>query len=254
MAKIRIDAPPRLSDAEAYRYLFRISQDLNLALASVDEGNMTPAAAEKLAAGGSAAKEAKRETEKQAAALKGLIVKTAAEVRQEMDALEVRLNGKYAAQGDFGKYAQDTQTVIEALPESVTQYILQTNEIQGMAGAIEGLKSYRTETEGFIKSGVVGVKADGVTPEIGIAIGQNIETTGSKARVEDADYDVIKSGQTLAAYTSEGLSFYLSGTRVAYLTNRRLYILDAVVSGSIRRAEWLWERDGVNGLTLRYVG
>ena len=254
MSGIHIDAPPKLQDPEAYRYLFRIAQDLNLALTSIDEGNMTPAAAEKLATGGSAAKAAKEETERQAATLKGLIVKTATTVKQEMDALEVKLDGKYVAESDFGRYVDETKTAIELLPDSVTLKVLDTQTITDMGTAIGQLQAYNVESEGYVKSGIVGYDPETLAPELGIAIGQKIRTTGTKVTVEGVEYDEIDGGQTLATYTSKGLRFYLGGTEVAYMTNRKLYILNAEVSGTIKQGSWLWEQDAVKGLTLRYVG
>ena len=251
MGNIRFDAPPKLADAEAYRYLFRIAQDLNLALNSLDVSNFTPEAAKSIGANGTAAQAAKAEIEQTANTLKGLIVKTAKDVRQEMDRLELKLNGQYVAKSEFGQYAEDTQATIEALPDSVTQRILNTQTITDMGDAIEALQAYTVQTEGFIKIGIV--RYDGLVPKVGIAIGQAVETTGATVNVDGTDYDVIRSGQTLATYTSEGLSFEIGGTVVAYMTNRKLYILDADVSGNIRQGKWLWEQDSVKGLTLRYV-
>ena len=252
MGAIHIDAPPRLADAQAYQYLFRIAQDLNLALTSIDESNMTPEAAEQLRTGGSAGAKAQAGIEETAATLKGLIVKTAATVQQEMEALEVRLNGKYVAESDFGKYVRETQGTIEALPDSITQTVLTTETITNMGKAIDQLDAYNVESEGYIKTGIVGY--DGLVPEVGIAIGQKIRTTGAHVDVDGVSYDVIDGGQTLATYTSRGLRFYQGGTEVAYMMNRKLYILDAAVSGSIKQGAWLWEQDSVKGLTLRYVG
>ena len=253
MGAVHIDAPPRLADEQAYRYLVRIAQDLNLALTSIDEGNMTPAAAEKLTTGGASAQTARADTETMAAMLKGLIVKTAATVKQEMDALELRLDGTYVAQSVFGDYKDETKAKLDLLPQYIEQSIHDSQEIEGITNEIGGLAKYREETEAHIKIGIVGYEGDSMTPVVGIAIGRKIQTSGTVDK-DNETYDVIASGQTLATYTSDGLHFYIAGTEVAYLTNSMLYILNAEVSGSIKQGSWLWEQDSEKGLTLRYVG
>ena len=51
----------------------------------------------------------------------------------------------------------------------------------------------------------------------------------------------------------EKVSFRIGGNEVAYVSNRRLYILDAEVTGSITLGDWLLSH-GAAGLTIRNIG
>lgn len=252
MSNIRFDAPPK--GADLYSWMFRLAQDLNLAFTSIDEQNMTPEAAAVVSAGG-AAQAAREEAEKTATALKGLIIKTATEVRHEMDLIVQELQSEYVAASEFGEYKQIVNTAIATSATDITQSIMSSDTITGMQESINGFNAYRVNVEGFIKQGIVGYKSDGVTPLVGIAIGQGVETTGQKGQDEDGnEWDIIDTTSSMAIYTSEGLEFYVNGTRAAYLSNRRLYITDASIAGNLDQGSWKWEQSAGTGLTLRYVG
>ena len=103
-----IQTPPRFtgSDGEkltqCYAYLYQMSEELNLALASL--------------LGQSESRERKRETaesrveesmKSQYSALQTLITKNAGLVEAEMERLQLELKGRYAAASEFGRYVQE---------------------------------------------------------------------------------------------------------------------------------------------------
>ena len=98
---------------------------------------------------------------------------------------------------------------------------------------------------GFIRQGFIDYDEHGV-PIIGVAIGQNLKST--TVTVDGQTVEQFDSAQSCAFYTSEKVSFRIGGNEVAYISNRKLYILDAEVTGS-----WLMSH-GSAGLTLRYIG
>lgn len=246
MGSIRFDAPPKGGE-QLYNWLFRVSQDLNLALNSIDEQNMTPNAARALTAGGNASAVAEKEISTATATLKGLIVKNADIVREEMQRIEAELHGEYTAlSGEFGEYKDDTDATLTALPGSITQSILNSQTITDLQGAVE-----RILTEGYIKMGIIGHKTD-LTPIIGIAIGQNVQTTGTET-YGGVTYDVIKMDQALGVYTAEGLEFWQGGNKIAWLYQGKMHINDAMIDNTIIMGAWQWRNDGL-GLTLKYVG
>ncbi|MEA5144331.1 MAG: hypothetical protein VB023_12280 [Oscillibacter sp.] len=54
-------------------------------------------------------------------------------------------------------------------------------------------------------------------------------------------------------FTARKLSFYQDDVEVAYLSNNRLYITDAQITGRVfLGGDWQVERS--NGLTLKWIG
>lgn len=253
MSSIRFDAPPR-EQAQLYNWLFRVSQDLNLALSSIDEGNMTPAAAASLKTGGAAGAEAKAEVQSATAALRGMIVKNAEIIESEMQTLSAQLNGQYTAiSEDFGTLQETVDNTITAIPGLITNEISENQVIQTLSGDVAAM----TETTGYIKVGIVGHEYDEtigeIVPVIGIAIGQETRYTGAKETYRGKEYETLDTSKVMGVYTAKGLSFYVGGTEVAYMRNQKLYIHKATVADDFEQGPWRWERNA-NGLTLRYIG
>lgn len=263
--------PPE-SVGAAYSYLTRIVRDLNLALAET-------AQAVPVKQSGSAKltePEAKR-----LGAVKSMIVKTADTVRREMDALETRLHGEYTAQSVFGTFEesvdarlraeagileqqvdysaaltermQSVDASLSALGEALPQ-VRQTAESAGSQSAAvgEALRRYTAETSGFIRQGMIGYREDGVTPQIGVAIGQELRVTGETVTGADGrEYEVLDRRCNMSVWTPERLSFYIDGTEAAYFSNSTLYVTDIRVGGTLTLGSW--QITTAPGLTVRWA-
>ena len=248
MSSIRFDAPPR-DQAQLYNWLFRVSQDLNLALSSIDEGNMTPAAAASLKTGGAAGAEAKAEVQSATAALRGMIVKNAEIIESEMQTLSTQLNGQYTAiSEDFGTLQETVGNTITAIPGLITNEISENQVIQTLSGDVAAM----TETTGYIKVGILGHDDQGAAI-IGIAIGRDVQYGPGSETVGQKEYRYLDTSKAMGVYTANGLSFYVGGTEVAYMRDQKLYINKATVADDFEQGPWRWERNA-NGLTLRYIG
>lgn len=98
--------------------------------------------------------------------------------------METELRSSYVAKSEFGAYQEQVDAKFTATAENVTQSIRYVSELEGrldeQAGDLQGLISYRTETKGYIRQGIVGY--EDTVPTIGIAIGQDIQTTGHAER------------------------------------------------------------------------
>ena len=222
--------------ARQYAYLFQMAQQLNVALQQTE----------------TALQQAAQRTDgKQAAqtqqyhTLKSLIVKTAAQVQQEMDTLAVQLKGSYVAASEFGSYIEQLSSYIEANPDALTQYYSFASDLRANTEAVStAFADYKASTEGYIRTGIV--YYDGAVPVYGVAVGQNLTAT------EVDGVQVVEQNNFRATYTANKLSFWQDAEEVAYVSNNRLYITNITVLGSITAGQWNISSDG--GLKFRWMG
>lgn len=239
------DTPPRMSDQTVYQYLFRLSEALNLAMEQLDRTIDTKAQdAVQVISAKNGASDSSQE-------LKALIVSTASIIRKEMDTYQTELHGQYEAiSEEFGSYQESLDATITATADGILQEYGFASRLDALDSKAAGFEQYRTKTEGFIKQGFIEYDDNGA-PVIGIAIGQNLKST--TVSVDGQTLEQLDSAQSCAFYTSEKVSFRIGGNEVAYVSNRKLYILDAEITGSLTVGGWLLS-NGSAGLTLRYIG
>ena len=229
-------------DGLLYGYLYRMAEQLNVALEALEIGGGTVQ---------SYGITLPSQTETGARdALQALIVNTAETIHREMDSLEQVLRSEYAAMSSqWGVYKEQMQNTITATAEGIVQRYGFSADIESLEAEAAGFERYRIATEGFIRQGFVERDEDGV-PIIGIAIGQGL--TGTETTVDDQTVLELDGMQSCAFYTSEKVSFRIGGREVAYLSNRKLYVGDVEIPGGLRRGPWLL--DGSDGLMVKYVG
>ena len=230
-----------------YAYLFQMAQQLNLALDSLDTAvgavrgdvKATAAAAASGRTGITAAEKQQYDT------LKSLILRTADQIRSEMDKLEVKLSGEYVAAGEFGTYLEQLNSAIQADAAAITQYYRFFSDLQANVELVDAaFRNYRVETEGYIRNGIVYYEGD--VPVYGVAVGQDLA-------VQEVDGEtVVEQKNFRATYTASKLSFWQDATEVAYVSNNRLYISDITVLNGITVGPWRISTDG--GLVFRWIG
>ena len=252
-AKIHFTQPPVATGSEReqleklQRYLVRMAKDLNLALGSVESGTYVREGG----AGGKAADPAvQKALEQQAEQLRSLIVKTADEVHAEYEELTESLASNYIAKSEWGTYEEIIRQEIVSTSEGIVRSFDYDSRIESLQKDAAGFDAFRTQSEGTIRQGIVGY--NGASPVIGIAIGQNLKVTQEQVTVDGVAYDVLEEGQAMGVYTATGLEFWQNGRKVAYLSNNRLVITDAEISGSLITGKW--EISTARGFTLRWVG
>ena len=98
----------------------------------------------------------------------------------------------------------------------------------GMAAIFD---SYRIETTGYIKRGIIGFDDENY-PIFGIAIGQELKH--KEVTVGGEVYEVFDERQNMATYAADKLSFWVNGVQVAYLSNSELVVTRIIVSDSIQ--------------------
>ena len=229
-----------------YAYLFQMAQQLNLALDGLGGGQGGLSAAAAAAASDGGGRTAVTEEEKeQYRNPKSLIIRTARQIRSEMDKVRLELAGEYVAVSDFGTYLERLNSSIEADPAAITQYYKFFSDLQTDVDAVSAaFERYRVDTEGYIRTGFVSY--DGAVPVYGVAVGQDLV-------VQEVDGErVVEQKNFRATFTASKLSFWQDAVEVAYVSNNRLYISNITVLQGITLGRW--EISDRSGLAFQWIG
>lgn len=257
---IKVETPNRLVGTEkeqllqVYAYLYRLSENLNIALNNLTADNFASAREYNLlnAGGGNTLSgEEQSNLAHNYRELRSLIINTAEIIRSEMDKISTQLNSKYEAiSSEWGTYQENMSNTIEATAEGILQKFGYDAKIETLQEIAAGFSQYIITTEGFIKQGFVDYDENNI-PIIGIAIGQGLTTT--KVTINGEVYEQIDDRQSCAFYTANKVSFRINGIEVAYLSNNRLYIHDIEITGGVYfRGEWSITTD--DGFLVQWIG
>lgn len=218
--------------AQLQSFLHQLVDDLNYALQNIDsQANEVRTIATTIA-------EKSKEDKTPKATfgeIKALIIKSADIVESFYDEFTRRLEGSYVAISEFGTYARDVDRIIQETAEGTIEHFSNLQKIIDEIGE-EQLRNVHAT----IKYGEVD-EVDGV-PVYGISIGQE---------TEDENGNKFKS---FARLTTNRLSFYDSNeNEVAYISDRRLYITNAEITGSLTLGGFV---DTVvsGGVVTRWIG
>lgn len=217
-------------------YLYQMAQQLQWAFSTIETGTGNVSQQTLQQAVKAAVKEVNPADT--FAGLKNLIIKSADIVDAYYTEISKRLEGVYVAQSDFGTYTEETTLEIRETNTSVNQ--LYTN-IRTLSNTVDELYNSTVSANAYLKSGLLGENEDG-TPVYGLEIGQTNSVGG--ATVFDK----------FARFTADRLSFYDAGdAEVAYISDYKLYITNAEVSGSL----WLSGKFKIyynGGLAFQWIG
>lgn len=254
MSNVVFKTPPILAGstqqqiASVRDYLFYMQKSLTDALNNLDAGNFSAGAAQELITSSGA--EVSKEMSSQVQTLKELIIKNADIVRTEMDELKTELSETYVAQSEYGEYKEETTSSITANARAIEQEISARSELNVNIDNVDSsLQTYISETQGRIRLGVV---YENDVPVIGVAVGQDVKTTGTVV-VDGKTYDVIDTNSYMSVFTAQELAFYMNDVKVAYMSNTELVITKARITDSFKIGDWLLQ-DTANGLVLKYDG
>ncbi len=169
-------------------------------------------------------------------ALKPLIIKSADIVQAYYEEISSRIVGSYVAESDFGTFVEKTEQEINQSSTDIDQIF---RNMQGILTDIEDLNFILAEVNAYIKSGLLS-DDDGI-PVYGLEIGQRNTIDGEEVF------------NKYARFTSDRLSFYdQNGMEVAYISDYKLYITNAEVTGTLKLGGFLV--DTSKGLTIKWVG
>lgn len=248
---LNIMQPPALQGDEQaqltqmYRYLFRLSEQLNATAVSLDSQASKASEAIAKAVGidpATAAKEGSSFTP-----LIALVVKTANIVHAQMDKIVTTLASQYVAQSEWGEYTEEISREIEETARKTVESFIYDAKLESLTP--DEVNAFDTHLEGFIARGIIGFEDDGITPIIGIAIGRNL--LKRKETMNGQTYELIDTTQNMATYTADKLSFWINGVEVAYLSNAELVITRAIISDSIQLGDWDIAVNAADGMTVQ---
>lgn len=226
--------------------LFQMREQLQFALNNLDAGNFTQNGKEELTQIISNMKTgttAEQQTQYQE--LKALIIKTAHTVDMSYQKVTRTLQSDYLAKSEYGSFKKWAELQLDMNAQNLTQYFTQTDALESSLKEAEKLfDSYITNTNAYIRTGLLHENEAGI-PIYGVEIGQ--KTTQI---VDGKEIEVVSD--LVSRFTSNRLSFYQGEAEVAYISNQRLYITDAEVTGSLTVGDWLIST--VNGFSLQWVG
>ena len=193
--------------AQMKSYLYQLAEQLKYAVNDIEV--RTETVTETVSA--KTTKETPAET---FSSIKALIIKSADIVEAYYDEIDKKLAGEYVAQSDFGTYKQSTAADIAANSTGITQNY--TN-IQSITSQVTEIENQQLATSAYIKTGLLSYDDSG-EPIYGLEIGQTNDTGFDK----------------FARFTADRLSFYdRNDTEVAYVSDYKLYITNAEVTGTL---------------------
>lgn len=245
--------PPRLTGNEAAQltqlksYLFQLSEKLNVALSNLDENNFAQTSTARVVVSGGVGGDVTAAMLDRASALKSEIIKTADIIQSQIDTINTSLAYFYEADSAFGTFKEDIKTIITTTAASVTQDIFASETITALNTDVGVLNQYKIDTSGYIRSGIVGY--DGITPIIGIVIGQGITSTV----VEGEEQELIHFPAFSTVLTSERLSFYRNTDEIAYMSGVVLYITNATITNILSLGD-KWDITHTSGFTVKWKG
>lgn len=252
---VKIESPPVLSGQsetqikELSSYLFRLAEMLNVALNNLDENNFSSATETSSSKAGKSPQSIEVTTSYNE--LRGLISNTAQIVNVEIEKMKTELEQQYVAMSnDWGTFQENISSTIEATAESVVQSYNYDSELQALNEQAAGFSAYKISTEGYIRQGFIDRDENNI-PIVGIAIGQGLKATA--VTINGTEYQQIDSTASCAFYTATKVSFRINGQEVAYVSNRKLYIGDVEITGSVVLGS-KWQISTNSGLTIKWIG
>jgi len=254
---VKVETPPELKGQESqklqqiYSYLYRLSENLNVALNSLTHDNFSSAAEYRMTGKGGSAIQTENTLGESYNELRALITNTAEIVRSQMTKIETELRSEYTAiSSDWGTFQENINTTIEATASGIVQRYGYDALIQTLQEEAAGFSSYITSTEGYIRQGFIDYDDNGV-PIIGIAIGQGL--TSTTVTVDGEEFQQIDRTQSCAFYTADRVSFRINGVETAYVSNQKLYIYNVEILGDVVfRGEWALTT--ADGFKLQWIG
>ena len=219
--------------AQIRSYLYQFAEQLKWAMDNIESGSGKDTNVPASTGSGSSAEDPGTTFN----SIKSLIIKSADIVDAYYEKINQRLEGEYVAQSDFGTYSEKTAQDIEANSTAIEQTLV---NLQTISGTVDSLQDQILNTNAYIKSGLLYYDDSG-SPVYGLEIGQTNTVDG------------VDTFDKFARFTSDRLSFYdQNDTEVAYISDYRLFITHAEVTGSLILGGY--EIDTSDGLSFRWIG
>ncbi len=222
------------------QFLFRHVNDLNYNLENTTAERFWQQTAEALTASSEKVTSKKEEQLRRDEydALRALVIKSATAVLKTEDTFSQTLQGAYLAESEHGTFMEEGFLNISGSPYSISQlYKYQTTLLSGyrkelddqqtvldsQKTEIKGISEYKTELEGYIKTGVL--EKGTSSPVFGMDIGYNKNTfTYNGTEYTNSEPSKIR-------ITPSKISFYEGNYEVAYIEKKAVYFPVAHIKG-----------------------
>jgi hypothetical protein len=215
-------------------YLYQLTEQLNLAMESVDDEISKQNQTVSDAVAASDTPEGKLKTFN---SVKALIIKSADIINAYTDEITRQLDGQYVAQSEFGTYMETTS---QQIAENSTSIVQLFRNLQTISDTVDSIEETSILANAYIKTGLLYYAEDG-SPVYGLEIGQTNTVDGAET------FDKF------ARFAANRLSFYDNNdVEVAYISDYRLVITNAEVKGSLTVGKFKF--DTANGLAIKWVG
>lgn len=226
---------PEQKIVQIHSYLFQLSEQLRYAFGEVErEEQVIIRQLNSNRSGDIASSEQAQNT---FSSIKALIIKSADIVDAYYEEINRRLEGVYVAESEFGIYSEKTTQDIKENSEGIQRLF---SNVQEISTDLEEIAEALIEVNAYIKSGLLDHDESGV-PIYGIEIGQDNTIDGEKVFSK------------FARFTASRLSFYdQNDVEVAYISDYRLYITDAQISGNLFLGKYVI--DSSDGLLFKWAG
>ena len=216
-------------------YLYQLSQQLQWAFSTIS----TEVRTDSTAAGASVeGKKQGNDPVQTFAELKNLIIKSSDIVDAYYSEINGRLEKIYLAKSDFGTYTEQAALDIQQNADGISQLFENFREI---SGTVEEIHSEILSTNAYIRTGLLYDDGNG-HPVYGLEIGQTNTVEGQTV------FDKF------ARFSADRLSFFDSNdTEVAYISDYKLYITNAEITGELVIAG-KFKIYYNNGLAFQWIG
>lgn len=213
-------------------YVYQLAEQLNWAFSTIEAsspGNVSPDIKIE-----SSEEMTDKEVENTFNSIKSLIIKSADIVQAYEETIMNDFNGTYFADSDFGTYLKETNRSITDTSERAEEVYTKTETIEGK---VDGIENETKETNAYIHRGLLGYHKRLGKDVYGVAVGQT----------EDGAY------KNYAWFISEGLCLFdENGNEVAYISQHKLYITDAVFLGTVQFGGY--RIDTSDGIAFTWIG
>lgn len=196
-------------------FLYRQAENLNYNLKNSDVTSLWRQTAEALSVASNEEVEQMRRDEFQA--LRGLIIKSATSIIKNEDSFSAHFAGDYTAESDYGTFTEEGNIFINGNPYTIGQIYKYQAQI------VTDVSKYKTDMEGFIKTGVL--ERGTSEPVFGMEIGYNKNTY----TVDDVTH--TNNNPAKIRITPLKIGFYQGDDEVAYLEKKAIHFPEAHITG-----------------------
>jgi hypothetical protein len=162
--------------------------------------------------------------------------------------INMELSNAFGVGSEYGSYAEAISNKMSLSAEGVVQKYELVSKLEAADAKAAEFAEWINVTDEYIKTGFLYTDENG-TRRVGVAIGTNITTSIVDGVVQP---NATKT-DLLATFVSDSLIFWQGGQKVAYLSNKKLYILSAEFLGSYRIGKFQWVYTDDLGLVLEFL-